>query len=550
MWDRGGVARSIADMPQLRIACAQINCVVGDLVGNAQRILAAYEKAVAQQCDLVVFPELTITGYPPEDLLLRAAFIEQCFDVVTELAMSIGSTTAVVGVPLRVDGSLFNAAAVLRDGAIVGVYRKQLLPNYAVFDEERYFEPGTETGQVFEIAGVPVGVSICEDAWSASGPMAAQAAAGARVCVNLNASPFFRGRLQHRETMLSERAIQTGVPIVYCNLVGGQDELVFDGASLVVDADGSVVGRALQYGEDLLVVQLDDLAITRKEPVLNPVHEVYEALVLGTRDYVRKTGFTDVAIALSGGIDSSIVAAVAVDALGAERVHGVLLPSRYSSEGSITDATALAEHLGIEIVTIPIEAAHAAFELMLAERFAGTKVGTAEENMQARIRCNVMMSISNKFNWMVLTTGNKSEMATGYATLYGDMAGGYAVIKDVPKTLVYELCEERNLRAGFDLIPRAAIEKPPSAELRPDQKDSDSLPDYSLLDPIIEGYVEDDLSIAALVALGHDEATVRRVAQMVDRNEYKRRQAAPGVRVTRKAFGKDRRLPITNRWPG
>ncbi len=537
-------------MAQLRIACAQINCVVGDLTGNSDRVLSAYQAAVTQTCDLVVFPELTITGYPPEDLLLREAFVEQSLEVVQRLATRIGSTTAIVGVPLRADGALYNAAVVLRDGAIVGTYRKQLLPNYAVFDEERYFEPGTETGQIFEIAGVAVGVSICEDAWSAQGPIAAQAAVGAQVCVNLNASPFFRGRLADREAMLSERARRANVPIVYCNLVGGQDELVFDGASLVVDASGNVVGRARQYVEDLLIVDLHDLAATRKETVLNPVHEVYEALVLGTRDYVRKTGFTEVAVALSGGIDSSIVAAVAVDALGAERVHGVLLPSRYSSEGSITDAIALAERLGIETVTIPIEAAHAAFESMLADTFEGTSAGTAEENMQARIRCNVMMSISNKFNWMVLTTGNKSEMATGYATLYGDMAGGYAVIKDVPKTLVYELCEERNQRAGFDLIPRAAIQKPPSAELRPDQKDSDSLPDYAVLDPIIEGYVEDDLSIAALVALGHDEAIVARVAQMVDRNEYKRRQAAPGVRVTRKAFGKDRRLPITNRWPG
>ncbi len=537
-------------MVALRLAAAQINCVVGDLEGNVARALAAYRDAAVVGCDVVVFPELTITGYPPEDLLLRPAFVQQCGEALEAMARQIGGTTAIVGFAERHGDSLRNAAAVVRDGSVIGIYRKQLLPNYAVFDEERYFEPGSEVGQIFEIAGVKVGVSICEDAWNVDGPIAAQAAAGAQVCVNLNASPFFRGRLGHRQEMLAVRAQQAHVPILYCNLVGGQDELVFDGGSLVVDATGEVVGRALQYVEDLLIVDLDNLGASRVEPVFDPVREVYEALVLGTRDYVRKTGFADVVVSLSGGVDSAIVAAVAVDALGSEHVHCVLLPSRYSSDGSVTDALTLANNLGIQTRTVPIEPAHLTFEGMLADAFAGTSTGVAEENMQARIRANVMMSISNKFNWMVLTTGNKSEMATGYATLYGDMAGGYAVIKDVPKTLVYELCEERNARAGFDLIPRAILDKPPSAELRPDQKDSDSLPDYGELDPIIEGYVEDDLSVTELVARGHDEATVRRVAQMVDRNEYKRRQAAPGVRVTRKAFGKDRRLPITNRWPG
>ena len=537
-------------MVSLKIAAAQINCVVGDLDGNVQRILAAYAHAARLGAELVVYPELTITGYPPEDLLLRPAFVEQCRVVLGGLAQQITNTVAIVGFPERDGQCLYNSAAVLRDGQIVGVYRKQLLPNYAVFDEERYFEPGTHEFETFEINGVSVGVSICEDAWSADGPIAAQAAAGAQVCVNLNASPYFRGRMRDRESMLATRATQARVPIVYCNLVGGQDELVFDGGSLVVDAEGRVVGRALQYDEDLLIADLGDLAATRQEPALPSVREVYETLVLGTRDYVRKTGFTDVAIGLSGGVDSALVAAVAVDALGADHVHGVLMPSRYSSGGSLTDASALAQNLGVTTFTVPIEPAHVAFEAMLAGPFAATVAGLAEENVQARIRGNVMMSISNKFNWMVLTTGNKSEMATGYATLYGDMAGGYAVIKDVPKTLVYELCEERNERAGFDLIPRATIDKPPSAELRPDQKDSDSLPDYADLDPIIEGYVEDDRSVAELVALGYDAATVRRVAQMVDRNEYKRRQAAPGVRITKKAFGKDRRLPITNRWPG
>ncbi len=367
---------------------------------------------------------------------------------------------------------------------------------------------------------------------------------------NINASPYFRGRIGDRERILRDRVAEIGVPIVYCNMVGGQDELVFDGGSMVVDGEGTLRARARQFEEDLLVVDLDDLGSARIEPAAEGPAEVYRALVLGTADYVRKTGFTDVAIGLSGGVDSSLVAAVAVDALGAEHVHGVLMPSRYSSDHSISDAEQLATNLGIRTHTVPIEPAHAAFEQMFAEMFEQLPPSSAEENMQARIRGNVMMTISNKFNWMVLTTGNKSEMAVGYATLYGDMAGGYAVIKDVTKTLVYQLCDVANSRAGRELIPRSVIEKPPSAELAPDQFDTDSLPPYAVLDPIIEGYVEDDLSVAELVARGFDEATVRRVARMIDRNEYKRRQAAPGVRVSSKAFGKDRRLPITNRWPG
>ncbi len=537
-------------MAGLRIACAQINCVVGDLDGNVERILAAYERAVDDVCDLVVFPELTVTGYPPEDLLLRPAFVAQAAAALDKLAARIGAVVAVVGVPILDDDELYNAAAVLGGGEIIGFYYKQLLPNYQVFDEERYFIPGGDAPMVFDIAGTQVGVSICEDVWSPEGPPLDQVGAGAEVIVNLNASPYFRGRIGDRERVLAERCEEIKVPIVYCNLVGGQDELVFDGGSLVFDANGALVARAKQFEEDLLVVDLDDLPSARIEPTLSWSAEVYEALVLGTRDYVLKTGFTDVAIALSGGVDSTLVAAIAVDALGPDHVHGVLMPSRYSSGGSVTDALLLAENLKIATFTVPIEPAHAAFEAMLAEAFAGTEPGTAEENMQARIRGNVMMSVSNKFNWMVLTTGNKSEMATGYATLYGDMAGGYAVIKDVSKTLVYEMCEEVNRRAGFDLVPREVIDKPPSAELRPDQFDSDSLPPYGVLDPVIEGYVEDDLSAAELIERGHDEAIVRRVAGLIDRNEYKRRQAAPGPRVSSKAFGKDRRLPITNHWPG
>ena len=560
-----------APVHRLRVAAAQLDLVVGDLAGNAERILAAYAEAAAEDCDLVAFPELAVTGYPPEDLLLRPAFVAEARRRLDEIASATGTTVAVVGFP-EVDGACFNAAAVLAHGRIQGVYRKHLLPNYAVFDEERYFEPWPADGPLFTVGGVPVAVTVCEDAWSPTGPVVTQARAGAALIVNVNASPYSAGRLAEREAMLADRARAAGVPICYVNLVGGQDELVFDGASLVVDATGTVVARARQFAEDLLVVDLEVPAAAtapalpvvtvsgprapsprvpaRVEPVLPPVHEVYEALVLGTRDYVTKNGFTDVLVGLSGGVDSSLVAAIAVDALGADHVHGVLMPSRFSSDHSVGDAEVLAANLGIRSTTVPIEPAHAAFLAMLADSFAGLEPGLAEENLQARIRGTILMTMSNKFGWMVLTTANKSETATGYSTLYGDMAGGYAVIKDVPKLLVYALCEDRNRRAGRALIPESVITKPPSAELRPGQLDRDSLPDYAELDPIVEGYVELDRSIADLIAAGHDPDVVRRVAALVDRNEYKRRQAAPGVRVSPKAFGKDRRLPITNRWPG
>jgi NAD+ synthase (glutamine-hydrolysing) len=536
---------------RLRVAAAQINAVVGDLVGNTERVLEAYERAVAEQCDLAVFPELAVTGYPPEDLLHKPAFVAEAAETVAKLAARTGACAMVLGFPERIDDDLYNAAAVCANGEILGVYRKQRLPNYSVFDEQRYFTPSTGVGANYEIAGVPIAVSICEDAWSPE-PILAMVANGAELVVNINASPYFAGRLSEREAMLHGRSREAGIPIVYVNLVGGQDELVFDGASIVFDAQGRLVARAKQFVEDLLIVDFEDgvPAFTRVEPALAPVHEVYEALVVGTRDYVRKNGFHDVLISLSGGVDSSLVAAIAVDALGAEHVNGVMLPSRYSSAGSVADAVALATGLGIQTFTIPIEPAHAAFETMLEPVFAGAAPNNAEENLQARIRGNVVMTISNKFGWMVLSCGNKSEMATGYATLYGDMAGGFAVIKDVPKTLVYALCDDLNRRRGREVIPQAVIDKPPSAELRPDQKDTDSLPDYDVLDPIIEGYVEGDQSVAELAARGVNMDLARRVARMVDLNEYKRRQAPPGVRVSRKAFGKDRRPPITNRWPG
>jgi NAD+ synthase (glutamine-hydrolysing) len=569
-------------VPHVRVAAAQIDVVVGDLDGNVERILRAYDAADDAGCDLVVFPELTVTGYPPEDLLLRPAFVARAEEALDKVATRTGRCAAVVGFP-QAERDLWNAAAVCAQGRVAGVYRKQELPNYAVFDEQRYFTPSDDPGVLFVVAGVKVAVSICEDAWNPAGPLLVQAAGGAELLVNLNASPYYAGRLAERETMLATRAADASVPIVYANLVGGQDELVFDGASLVFGAEGHLLARAKQFGEDLLVVDLDVRATFRKrlldprgrvraralpevhvsdarppdrplprrvEPVLDPVREVYEALVLGTRDYVRKNGFTDVLVGLSGGVDSSLVATIAADALGADHVVGVLMPSRYSSPGSVDDALALAANLGIRTITVPIEPAHAAFEAMLAPVFEGTEPGVAEENVQSRIRGNVLMTISNKYGWMVLTTGNKSEMATGYATLYGDMAGGFAVIKDVAKTLVYALCRDRNARAGRELIPGAVLDKPPSAELRPDQRDTDSLPAYDVLDPVIEAYVEQDLSVAELEARGFDPELVRAVARMVDRNEYKRRQAPPGVRVSPKAFGKDRRLPITNRWPG
>ncbi|MFM7270985.1 MAG: NAD+ synthase [Actinomycetes bacterium] len=568
-------------MDRIRVVAAQANLVVGDLDGNVERARAAVEAATGAGADLVVLPELTVTGYPPEDLLLKPAFLAAARDAVGAVAAHTGPVVAVVGFPEVVGDRLVNAAAVCAHGRVVATYRKHRLPNYAVFDEQRYFVPVAEDGPLVVVAGVRVAVTICEDAWFPDGPVLTQAAGGAELVVNLNASPYHAGRVHEREAMLATRAADAGVPIVYANLVGGQDELVFDGASMVVDEHGHLVARARQFAEDLLVVDLEvptgtarravprpaaaplpevevsgatragaPVLPARVEPFLDPVAEVHAALVLGTRDYVGKNGFGDVVIGLSGGIDSSLVAAIAVEALGADRVHGVLMPSRWSSEGSLVDARALADALGIQTLTLPIEPVHAAFEGTLEPAFTGREPDLTEENLQARIRGTLLMALSNKFGWLVLTTGNKSEMATGYSTLYGDMAGGFAVIKDVPKVLVYALCEDLNAREGREVIPRAVLDKPPSAELRPDQRDEDSLPPYPVLDRILEAYVERDRSVADLEAEGFDPAVVAQVARLVDRSEYKRRQAPPGVRVSPKAFGKDRRLPITNRWSG
>ena len=557
--------------------------MVGDLEGNVGRILAALDHAEAADADVAVFPELAITGYPPEDLLLKPGFIEDNLEALQKLAARTGRCAAVVGFVDR-DRDLFNAAAVCAFGTVYGTYHKRVLPNYAVFDEQRYFSPGVHPLSLFQIGGVRCGVSVCEDSWAPAGPIAAQAAGGAELVLNLNASPFYRGRLAERERMLATRAADASCDIVYVHQVGGQDELVFDGASMVLDANGRVVASAPQFSEHVLVVDLDVHPVFRQRlvdprgrasapalpicvvtdhpapherrvepalaPALHPVDEVYEALVLGTRSYVTKNGFTDVVIGLSGGIDSSLVTAVAVDALGADHVHGVSMPSRYSSAGSRSDAQRLADTLGIDLRVIPIEEAHAGFLTMLAPSFGDRPAGIAEENLQSRIRGTLLMALSNKLGWMVLTTGNKSEMAVGYSTLYGDTAGGYAVIKDVPKTLVYALCRRLNERAGREIVPEDVLTKPPSAELRPDQRDDDSLPPYEVLDPILEAYVEGDLTAAELVEAGFDADTVHRVVRLVDLAEYKRRQTPPGVRVSPKAFGKDRRVPITNRYHG
>jgi NAD+ synthase (glutamine-hydrolysing) len=568
-------------MPRIRVAACQINTVVGDLDGNVTRTLEALADAERAGADLAVFPELTVTGYPPEDLLGRPAFVEDNIAAFAAVAGASGACAAVVGyVDVAPSGRLLNAAAVCHRGQVLGRYVKRILPNYGVFDEQRWFAAGEGPAPLVVVAGIPVGMTICEDMWFPSGPMADQAASGARLLVNANASPYSRGRREERLAVLSERTAETGCAVVYVNQVGGQDELVFDGASVVVDDRGEVMGAACQFAEEVLVVDLtvdladergagspgpdaagpssvvvsvtsragDDGPLRPVADVLDPVAEVYEALVLGTRDYLAKNGFSDAVIGLSGGIDSSLVAAVAVDAVGSGHVHGVAMPSRYSSEGSVTDAEALAANLGIDLAGAPIEPAHRAFTDMLHPLLAGDPSGLTDENLQSRIRGVLLMALSNARGWIVLTTGNKSEMATGYSTLYGDSAGGFAVIKDVSKTLVYELCRHRNRRAGTDIIPVTVLDKAPSAELRPDQRDDESLPPYSVLDPIMAGYVEADRSAGDLVAEGFDPADVARVVGLVDRAEYKRRQMPPGVRISGKAFGKDRRMPITNHY--
>jgi len=539
-------------VPVVRVALAQLNLTVGDLDGNVARVLAALERAEDAGADVAVFPELSITGYPPEDLLLKPGFVADNVRALNRVVRATRSCAAVVGFVERGRaGGIFNSACVARGGKRVGVYRKRHLPNYAVFDERRYFETGRGGHRLYEVGGVQIGVSVCEDAWQAGdGPIARQGELGADLIVNLNASPFYAGRWREREAILRARAAEAGAPIVYVNQVGGQDELVFDGNSMVVDAAGDVRCRLPQFVEEVAVVDVDlDTGETSPSVLASPFevdHEVYEATVIATRDYVRKNGFSDVVIGLSGGIDSSLVACIAVDALGAEHVHGISMPSRYSSEGSKDDARALAERLGIDYRTIAIEPAHAALLEMLGPSLGERPPNVTEENLQSRVRGVVNMAFTNELSWLVLVTGNKSEVAVGYYTLYGDSAGAYAPIKDVFKTEVWRLARFVNDRAGREIIPEVVITKPPSAELRPDQVDQDSLPPYEVLDPILEAYVEQDRTRDEVIAAGHDAAVVDRVVRLVDLAEHKRRQSPPGARVSPKAFGKDRRMPITN----
>ena len=532
---------------RLRIAIAQQNFLVGDVSANVKKIIALAEQARDQlQADLVLFPELALTGYPPEDLLLRPGLQKRVRHGLEELK-AVSGIAMVVGYPEVTDDCQYNSAGVIVNGEIRAIYRKQQLPNYSVFDEKRYFQAGTEAAG-FECKGVRFGVSICEDMWH-DGVMAQARATGAQLMLNLNASPFHINKWQEREATMRARLKEAAMPIVYCNLVGGQDELVFDGQSFVMAADGTVTQRAEACVEGLYLAEFElgksirPLAGTLVEPL--PVEaSVYQVLVLGTRDYIEKNCFKGVVIGLSGGIDSALTLAIAVDALGAERVEGVRMPSRFTADMSLEDAELEARALGVECHTIAIEPAFHAFLDLLKDEFEGKPWDTTEENIQARCRGIILMAVSNKKRRIVLTTGNKSEMSVGYCTLYGDMAGGYAPIKDVPKTLVYRLAEYRNTISP--VIPQRVIDRPPSAELAPDQKDSDSLPPYDILDPILEMYIEDDMCIEDIVAAGFDEAIVGRVAQMVIRNEYKRRQAPPGVRISRKAFGRDRRYPITS----
>ena len=581
-----------------RLALAQINPTVGDIPGNTAKILDYLERAREAGADLVAFPELATTGYPPEDLLFKKSFLVDNVDAMAKVAAASRGIAVVLGyvniVSLErpseeVGPQVTNAAALCYGGKLVDTYHKIFLPNYGVFDEQRYFQKGSEC-PVYRIAGVDVGVNICEDIWYPVGPTTVQCQAGAELVVNINASPFHAGKRAFRENMIAQRALENGLTIAYVNTVGGQDELVFDGSSIICNTAGGLVARGPAFKEWLLITDLEfpdaaakpsrttssaeaaavgtaknvtvsEVALNSRAPLaeqpmsdgIDGPEEVYRALVMGTGDYLRKSGFTKALIGLSGGIDSALTATVAVDALGKDNVVGITMPSRYSSEGSISDSKKLAENLGLDLWEVPIEPAHQAFTDMLAERFKGTEANVAEENVQARVRGNVLMTVSNKFGWIVLTTGNKSEMAMGYATLYGDMAGGFAVLKDVPKTTVYELCRWRNRQGRAfgtvdDVIPAAIIDKPPSAELRDDQLDADSLPAYEILDPVVEAYVEDDLSYQDMVGQGFDPQVVRQVIAAVDRNEYKRRQAPPGVKITHRAFGKDRRLPIVNRY--
>jgi NAD+ synthase (glutamine-hydrolysing) len=566
-------------MRTLRIAMAQINPTVGDLAGNRDRIIDTIGRARRAGTDIVAFPELAVTGYPPEDLLLKPQFVQDNLRTLKDIQRATRGITAVVGFVDRMD-LLYNAAAILHNGELASVYHKILLPNYGVFDEYRYFRPGNRY-PLITLRGIKLGVNICEDIWFSEGPTRSLALAGAEVIININASPYHKGKGKERLKMLAERARENNVIVSYTNAVGGQDELVFDGQSMVIDGKGRLLVSGRQFEEDLLITDLkvpdrkpavgssktqhfesiDHIvlserpapkrkAITARQPSrpLPVCEEVYQALVLGTHDYVQKTGFKSAVIGLSGGIDSSLVAAVAVEALGSKNVVGVFMPSQFSSRESREDALGLAKNLGIHFLEIPIHQTFDSYLNTLRSEFARTKQDVTEENLQARIRGNLLMALSNKFRWLVLTTGNKSEMSVGYATLYGDMAGGFAVIKDVPKTLVYDICRCINRLKRKTVIPKRVMIKAPTAELRPHQKDSDSLPEYDVLDPILKAYVEDDKPFREILKMGFERRTVERVIRLVDSSEYKRRQAPPGIKITPRGLGKDRRFPITNRY--
>lgn len=556
----------------LRIALAQINTTVGDIAGNERKISASIHQAKVLGCDLVALPELAVCGYPPEDLLYKSHFVENNIKVLHEIARKVQGIAAVVGFVDQKAGALFNAAAVLADGKVKAIYHKQELPNYGVFDEKRYFRTGKENF-LLSVGGVRIGINICEDIWVDGASYARQAQSGAGLLINISSSPYEIGKPRVRSQLLAKRAKETGAYICYVNLVGGQDELVFDGGSLIVDPKGQTVGCAKQFEEDLLIVDLDlpqaskagaallvvdvDISRPKGQPrtincqdvaPLDEAAEIYQALVLGTRDYVRKNGFFKTVIGLSGGIDSALVAAIACDAIGKENVIGISMPTKFNSKGTRADAKTLAANLGIEFLEIPIKRMIDAYETTLSPWFYDKPANSTEENLQARVRGNLLMAFSNKFGWLVLTTGNKSEMAVGYCTLYGDMSGGFAVIKDLLKTKVYELARFRNMLAGTMVIPKSVLLRAPSAELREDQKDEDSLPAYDDLDRMLQSYVERHESIAQMMAKVKDKKSCTKVISLVDKSEYKRRQAPPGIKITSRAFGKDWRLPITNQY--
>jgi NAD+ synthase (glutamine-hydrolysing) len=573
-------------MNALRLALAQINPTVGDLAGNSKKILEYVKKAKRSRADIAVFPELALTGYPPEDLVLKPQFISDNIEAMKKISRMTDGIAVVAGfVDCGKNNEIYNAAAMIAGGEIVDVYHKIFLPNYGVFDEFRYFRPGVRF-PVYRLGRAKFGINICEDVWHRNGPACVQSRAGAECIININASPYEKGKPETRERILFERATENDVIIAYLNTVGGQDELVFDGMSMVVDHAGRVIARGKQFEEELMIVDLDlgPVRRHRKEkagrgkslsavpavrpktislpvpvqalrrpvplrvaPRLDRAEEIYRALLIGTSDYVKKNGFKGVVIGLSGGVDSSLVAAVAVDAIGKENVHGIFMPSRFTSQESREDAFGLAANLGMVITEVAIDTVFGEYLKVLGPLFRDREPDITEENLQARIRGNYLMALSNKFGWLVLTTGNKSEMSVGYATLYGDMAGGFAVIKDVPKTLVYDLCRWRN-SAGETAVPERVLWKEPTAELRADQKDTDSLPPYHLLDPVLKAYIEDELTFEEILTLGCDAETAKKVVSMVDKSEYKRRQSPPGVKITARAFGRDRRFPITNRY--